>query len=353
VVDVDHDGLPDVVALSSGADGLAWFKNPSWKKYAITTRAKQLIFVAPYDLDGDGRVDLAIAGDFDTDNTSSGGTIWWAEGPVDPLQNQDWTLHRIDGIPTTHRLRWADIDGDGKKELIALPIFGVGSSAPAHAGPVQLKAYFSPPAPKDAQATWRAQILDDTHLEVAHGLRVVDWDGDKAEDLLTAANDGVDLFRPALGKMAEHLGAGAIGQAPDRGSSDVVLGSLGDTRFLAAIEFWHGPDAVVYTPGASASALWTRQVIGSDFTHGHGLAASDLNDDGYDEVIAGGGQGTMNQFIYRYLPSSRMWEKIKLDSGAVAVSEIEVHDMNADGAPDIVSIGASPTNNVVWYESLR
>ena len=161
------------------------------------------------------------------------------------------------------------------------------------------------------------------------------------------------MFRLSLGKGVEHIGMGATGAAPNRGSSEVGLGNLGGARFLATIEPWHGTDAVIYTPGASASALWSRQSIGSDFEHGHGLAVADLNGDGYDEVIGGGGQGAMNEFIYRYVPSSRTWEKIKLDAGNVAVSGIEVKDINADGALDILVVGTSPTNNVVWYESSK
>ena len=352
VADIDHDGMPDVVALSSGADGLVWFKNPSWKKYTIT-KAKQLIYAAPYDVDGDGDVDLAIASDFDMNNTTGGGTVSWAENPADPTQSQDWALRKIDAVPTSHRLRWADLDGDGKKELIDLPIFGVGSSAPSHAGAVQLKAYVIPKDPKAASATWTAQVLDNQHLETAHGIAIVDWDGDKAEDILTAANDGVVLFRPSLGKGAEPIGAGATGQAPDKGSSEVVLGSLGGARFIATIEPWHGTDGVIYTPGASATALWARQDLGADFEHGHAMVLADFNGDGYDEVVGGGGQGTMLQLIYRYVPSSRTWEKIKLDMGGVAISGSDVADINGDGAPDIVAIGGSPTNNVVWYENSR
>jgi hypothetical protein len=350
VVDIDHDGKLDVVALSSGSAGLVWFKNPSWTKYTITTAAKQLIYAAPYDVDGDGDVDLAFVSDFDMNDTNSGGTLSWAEAPSDATKSQDWALHAIGAIPTAHRLRWADIDGDGQKELIVLPLFGTGSSGTAHAGAVQLKAYF---VPKDLNAAWTSKVLDDKHLEVAHGLEVVDWDGDKSEDLLTAANDGVDLFRPAVGTAAEHLGAGKDGQAPNKGSSEVALGSLGGARFMATIEPWHGTDAVIYTAGASATELWTRKLLGSPFEHGHGLAVGDFNGDGFDEVVGGGGQGEMAQYIFRYQPSSGAWDQIELDLGGVAVSGIDVKDIDGDGALDIVAIGGSPTNNLVWYENSR
>ena len=221
VADIDRDGKPDVVALSTGSDGLVWFKNPSWKKYTITTSPKQLIFAAANDIDGDGDLDVVIASDFDVNDTTGGGTISWAEAPADPTQNEAWTVRKIDAIPSSHRMRWGDIDGDGKKELLVMPIFGVGSSAPAHAGAVHFTAYVVPANPTDAAATWPAQVLDSTHLEVSHDLEVVDWDGDKAADILTASNGGIYLFRPALNKGAELLATGASGAAPDKGSSEV------------------------------------------------------------------------------------------------------------------------------------
>ncbi len=350
VADIDADGKPDVVALSSGSDGLVWFKNPTWTRYTITTKAKQLIYCAPYDVNGDGHLDLAVASDFDMSNTTSGGTVSWAEAPADPTQSQAWTLHAIGAVPTSHRLRWGDLDGDGKKELIDLPIFGVNSDPTTHAGAVALTAFSIPADP--ATGTWASRVLDSTHLETAHGIEVVDWDGDEAEDILTAANDGVDLFRPSLGSTAEHLGAGAVGHPPTKGSSEVGLGSLGGARFIATIDPWHGTDGVIYTPGAEATALWTRLDLGADFQHGHGLMVADFNGDGFDEVVAGGGQGALTELIYRYVPSTQKWDKIPLAMGTVAVSGIDVKDLNGDGAPDIVAIGTSPTNNVVWYENV-
>ena len=350
IADIDHDGMPDVVALSSGSAGLVWFKNPSWTKYTITTKPKELIFPAAYDVDGDGDVDVAFISDFAMTDTTGGGTISWAENPGTPTTSQDWAVHAIGALPTCHRVRWADLDGDGKKELIGLPLFGRGSVAPAYMGAVELTAFSIPADPKTGK--WTSKVLDNTHLEVSHELTVIKLAGDKGESLITAANDGVDIFRSAAGTLAPtriHVGDGAAGQAPNKGSSEAVLGNLAGQQFIATIEPWHGTDAVVYMLDSSNQGS-TRKVLGSDFEHGHGMAAADFNGDGYDEFVGGGGQGAMVQNIYRYVPSTKAWDKIELDKGSVAVSYIDVADMNGDGAPDIVTIG---TSNVVWYENMR
>jgi hypothetical protein len=76
---------------------------------------------------------------------------------------------------------------------------------------------------------------------------------------------------------------------------------------------------------------------------------ADFNNDGYDEFAGGGGQGTMVQAIFRYVPSTQKWDKIELDTGGVAVSGMEVVDLDGDGDVDIVSMGGS---TVVWYENM-
>jgi hypothetical protein len=345
--DVDGDGSIDVAALSSSRSELVWFKNPSWERFGITTEAQRFICMDPYDVDGDGDVDLAFSGDFDINDSNSGGSVYWAEAPDDPTTNEEWTLHEIDAIPTTHRVFWADIDGNGKKELLNLPIFGTGSSSPEHVGAVRFTAYT---IADDPTAEWRKQVLDDSLLEVAHGISVVDWDGDAAKDVLTASNAGVHLFQPGIGAAPRQLGAGFDGPRPDRGSSEVALGALGAERFIATIEPWHGTDAVVYTPGASAGEPWTRNVLGSDFQRAHALLTADLNGDGFDEIIGGDQNGGGAVIVYRYLPAMDAWEKIDVDRGEVAVIGLDVADFDGDGALDIVAVGGS-SNNLVWFRN--
>ena len=99
IADVDHDGKPDVIALSSASGGVAWFKNPTWTKYMITTKASKLIFLAPYDVDGDGDMDVAVASDFSMTDTMNGGTISWAEAPSDPRRTKSGPCTRSTRFP--------------------------------------------------------------------------------------------------------------------------------------------------------------------------------------------------------------------------------------------------------------
>jgi hypothetical protein len=346
--DVDGDGLLDIAALSTGGSDLVWFKSPTWEQYTITTGTGGFIHMAPHDIDGDGDLDLAVASEFSLGNSQSGGLVHWAENPDDPTSNQEWTLREIDAVPTSHRLAWADLDGNGTDELVNLPVIGIGASAPEYNGASQLKAYHLPADPTDP---WEIEILDDSRLEVAHGFDVVDWDGDGSDDLLTASLAGVYLFQPGIGAEPQHLGSGLEAERPNRGSSEVRLGSLGGERFIATIEPWHGTDAVIYTPGMAEGDLWNRESIGSEFNGGHGLVVADLNGDGYDEVIGGGRGDGGTLIIYRYVPDTDSWERIPLDIGGVGSSSVEVADINGDGRLDVLALGGS-TSNVVWYENL-
>ena len=348
--DLDSDGDPDVIALSTQPSQLVWYRNPDWERVSISTRTQRNIDCAPYDIDGDGDPDLAVASDFDLGDSRRGGTLQWLECPGDPDTQQEWEVHPIDAIPTSHRVRWADIDGDGRKELVNLPIVGVGSEPPDYAVGVQFRAYRVPGHP--TSDPWMPVPLDDS-LRVAHGLRVVDWNSDGRAGLLTASFEGVHLFQWSDGRMVrQQIGVGFTGPGPKQGSSEVALGRLrtGPPRFVATIEPWHGNEVVVYVGTDSDTLPWPRTVIDNSLTDGHGLVCLDVDGDGSDEIVAGGRGGAHEVILYRWRGNGAGWERHTIDPSGVAVAGLTVADINQDGRPDLVAAGTA-THDVVWYEN--
>ena len=197
----------------------------------------------------------------------------------------------------------------------------------------------------------------DHSLTMAHGVKILDWDGNGRDSILVASFEGLTLYTPE-GDAAKrswkkrHLGVGMQEAAPRRGSSEVDRGWLpGKKPFLATIEPWHGHEAVVYLPPKDGG-IWRRHVIDDSLTDGHALACVDLDGDGKSEIIAGYRGGSHNLYGYRCLDSDGLkWERFTIDAGNMAGSAVFVADINGDGKPDIVACG-SVTGNVKWYENM-
>ena len=354
-VDIDRDGKLDIVGLATTPSCLAWYRNPGWERHILTSGAKEFIDLAPQDIDGDGRTDLVIADDFGMSRTSAGGFVHWLQYPQDPTQ--EWPMHAIGTEPTSHRLRWADIDGDGRKELIVAPIMGRDSKAPLWDVGARL-AFYRIPDPPATTEPWKPVVIDD-RLTVLHGICIVDWDHDGRDDILTASFEGVHLYQSQgqgdkVSWKKTQLGSGEQTDPAKRGSSEIALGKLGrdDHRFLATIEPWHGDKVVVYTPAPKPNALWERTVIDATFNEGHALICADLDADNQDEIIAGyRGKGS-SLYLYDCRDSlGKKWERIALDEGDMAASGLDVADINGDGRLDIIAVGTA-TSNIKWYENL-
>jgi len=353
-VDMDRDGKVDIVGLATTPSCLAWYKNPTWERHILTSAVKEFIDLAPQDIDGDGRTDLAIADDFGMSRTSSGGLVHWLPCPADPTQ--EWPIYNLGAEPTSHRLRWADVDGDGHKELVVAPIMGRNAKAPLWDVGVKLVFYRIPAS--STTEPWKAVVIND-RLTVLHGLAIVDWDRDGRDDILTASFEGVYLHQSQgqgdkISWKQTRLGSGQQTDPAKRGSSEVALGRLQNRRrgFLATIEPWHGDKVVIYTPRSTADGLWQRAVIDTTFNEGHALLCADLDGDREDEIVAGYRGKGASLYLYDCRDASgRKWERIGLDEGDMAASGLDVADVNGDGRLDIIAVGTA-TANIKWYENL-
>jgi hypothetical protein len=353
VADVNGDGRPDVIALSTAADRVDWYENPGWQRRPVARTAKN-IDLAPRDVDGDGRVEIALASEFYFSESDRGGHVDLLFPPDKP--GELWPSRRIAVDPVVHRLRWGDLDGDGRPELVHAPIFGPGSHGPQDAQPSHLWAFRMPEKPGGVWEPWK---IDET-LTVLHGLFVGDLDGDGRDEILTASFEGIFRFdlegEGAAARWRKvHVAPGAKPgddkPGTPRGTSEIAPGHLAPGRpILAAVEPWHGHQVVVYTPD-DAGPAWKRHVLDDTLSEGHALVVADFDGDGVDEIVAGWRKDGGGLRLYRVAEiSGRLYTtKVDLDHG-ITVEGAVAADINGNGKPDIVAI-ASQSSNLVWYEN--
>ena len=345
IVDLNKDGKPDVIGLTQRMTELAWYENPTWERHVLIKDMPGLVNMAAADIDGDGIPEIALENEFSMVAAKSPGVVWLLRHQGDPRGL--WKATKIDTLTTSHHIGWADIDGDGKLELINAPLIGHKALAPRYEDKVPLVYYRTD--------DWKRRVIDDQLNGVLHRLRPVHWNGGKREQILTAGFDGIVLHSAQGSGEKIHwenklLSKGHEEAAPRAGTSDVRVGHLGKRRILAAIEPWHGNEVVVYTEDSAHK--WNRHVIFSELVEGHEVVVGDFNGDGLEDIAAGDrGKAANVHVFYAQDASGEKWSHQIIDHGGMAGSGCASADINGDGRLDIVCIGAS-SGNLKWYENL-
>ena len=128
LIDMNGDERLDIAVVDS--DRILWLENPNWNEHVILegqTKRDNVCF-APHDIDGDGHLDFAVGADWRPGDTKTGGTIQWITGGANP--SGSWKLLPIGEYPVIHRMNFADLDLDGKQELIVSPLMGKDTTRP-------------------------------------------------------------------------------------------------------------------------------------------------------------------------------------------------------------------------------
>jgi hypothetical protein len=358
VADFNKDGRLDAIANSLSVSEVAWYEGPAdpagtWTRHVIVPEMQAIVNQAPEDLDGDGIPELAFQSAFAMQAANSPGHNWIARSQGDP--RQPWKAEKIDTFPTSHHVAWADLDGDGRKELLNAPLIGEKSLAPTYDQDKASVFWY------DSKA-WKRHLIADNIPGIIHRVRAVNWDSDTREEVLVASFEGIALYKAtgsgdAMTFQKTLLSAGhSNDKAPRLGASDVGLGMQDGRKFFASVEPWHGNEVVVYN---DVGGKWQRRVVYDKVTSGHEIAVVDLNGDGRSDVVAndnsraGQRQNNATPGVHvLYAPDDPVngeWKYQRIEE-KFAMNGCVGADINRDKRTDLVCTGAGGA--IRWYENL-
>jgi len=112
ITDVNSDGRPDVIVGVQYADvTVFWYENPTWERHDMGSPQNLQAGGALGDINGDGRLDVVVA------QAGGGHDLYWLECPEDPTQ--PWTTRLItNSFLNYHDQAIGDVDDDGQIEVV-------------------------------------------------------------------------------------------------------------------------------------------------------------------------------------------------------------------------------------------
>jgi hypothetical protein len=374
VIACDIDGDADLDLVVADQLQIVWYRNPGqrgepWKKFVILDGQTQPdnVSIAAIDIVGDGNPELVVGAGWKPFNTTIPGQLVWLKRGDDVTK--PWSMHELPcEEPTVHRVKCLDLDGDGRMEIVHVPLMGSGSTSQNNwvdGRPLQIIAMKIPDNAADT-AAWRPFVIS-RELHVAHNF-CSGFEGGFArpgQSLLIASYEGISLVYPEgtgddWTTRLIHAGD-QRNPASNRGASEIDR-STDERGLIATIEPWHGNQVVVYSPGKpdpEQAFTYVRTVIDNELRWGHGIRFADLDRDGRQELVVGvrddpnpnsGDTFTTRRGLRIYQQSdSGEWQRSLVDSGNVAIEDLCVADLDGDGRLDIVAVGRQTRNARIYW----
>jgi len=336
VKDIDQDNRPDIIT------GGWWYGNPgsasgNWlaKKHTIGSGISNM--AAVYDFDQDG--DLDILG---TNGQPVGGKLIWVENNG----SGTFSTPRSAGSSRGDFLQGSEvaqlISGEGPEVILS---WHNGARVSPVIGTEWLKV------PSDATQQWALGQLIDTTNEEQVSVGDIDQDGDLDIHL------GTSWLSNSSGTFSTQTGASLTGGDPDR----VRLADIdGDSDLDVVITAEHAdssnPSHLVWAENNGSGGGWAVHEIPTSGSHELlSMDVGDIDQDGDIDISVGEYGGDGKVWIYENTNRGGSWGEYVVDSGSSTIdhhSGAQLHDVDADGDLDIVSIGwLDGKQSVVVYEN--
>jgi hypothetical protein len=357
-VDINGDGMPDLVASGLALGHIVWYENPTWRERAIADFPKP-VALDHADVDGDGRLDLVVCHDYGNcmyNCRPEDGKISWLRNPGSFESDNGWDVHFIADLMATHRLRFGRFTREDNLQLLALPVVGPEG---VHE-PVRATLY---PRPEEVLGAdeWAGELVDDTSFRIIHDVLVDKFGSRSGSDLdsvLLASEEGITWFYydPTENEWHKaHLGSGELGQSQTtgfKGTGNVALGRIGGDpyAYIATVEPFHGNTVAVYSKDAGSAltdVTWKRTILDvfgdpneAGEGPGHHVVTADFDGDGDDEFLVAlrGPMPWQGVFYYKAIDvKNGLFVKARVSSSSAA--RIAVADFDGDGRLDFATTG--------------
>lgn len=279
--DIDGDGNADVVS------GPYWFAGPDFKQRHTIYAAKPFdphgysdnFFSYVDDINGDGNADVLVIG-------FPGAAAHWYENPgKDAVRGESavWKKHLVIDIVDNESPTYADITGDGKREIICSRDGYFGYARPIEGEPTK-PWQFIPISDKSAGGRF------------THGLGVGDVDGDGRIDLLEktgwwkqpASLDGNPIWEKQPFEFSGPGGAQMFVTDVDGDGLPDVITSL-EAHGYGVV--WYRQlrigDRIGFEPHVIVGKQPADSPYGVVFTQPHALTLADINGDGLPDLVTG------------------------------------------------------------------
>jgi len=317
-VDVDGDGDLDFISGRQFGD-VFWFENVGttrWPQHLIGSDARTDVGGVAFDVDGDGLVDQV-----------SGGT--WYRNPGQPKAAARWSRYESGATPAHDNLA-ADIDGDGKLDLVAM---------------LDKAGVFWYRIPRDPTQKWiEHKVLGVTSPQCHGGIAIGDIDGDGDLDIARVDRwlENVDAKGEA---WTEHrvLEFGKVGPWGLQTRAHLIdLDRDGDLDLIQAEGDVLDGRVAWFENVSGKGREWKTHLIKSpghnqDF---HSICVADFDNDGDVDIFSGGGPLTKGEFHWFLWENTDGkggdWKEHALPSG-LQTHESVCGDLDGDGDIDILT----------------